>query len=424
MASVAVEPLADPPDVAVSVPGSKSLTNRSLVVAALAFGTSRIQGALFADDTEAMLDCLARLRVQVVADPGAATIEVVGRDGAVPDGSYELDARLSGTTSRFLLPVLALGPGRYRLDGAEPLRGRPMADALGALGALGATVEHHGSPGHLPVTISGGPVRGAEVAVPGNASSQFLSGLLLAAPAMGRGLRVDLTTELVSRPYVDMTLATMVAFGVDVERPDDATFVVRPGRYRGGTVAIEPDASSASYFFAAAAMCGGRVRVNGLGSDSVQGDLAFLEVLERMGARVERGAESVTVTGHGRLVGGEFDLSAISDTAQTLAVVAVFASGPTRVTGIGFIRRKETDRLAAVVTELRRCGIAAEEELDGFVIHPGTPRPTEVQTYHDHRMAMSFALLGLRVPGIVITDAGCVAKTFPDFFSTLDQLRL
>lgn len=423
MASIAIEPLAEPPDTVVVLPGSKSLTNRAMVAAALADGESRLDGALFADDTEAMVDCLARLRVQLVADPAAAIVEVVGAAGEVPDGSFDLDARLSGTTSRFLLPVLGLGPGRYRLDGGEPLRRRPMGEALRGLRALGAVVDEHGSPGHLPVTVRGGPMRGGVVTVPGDTSSQFLSGLLLAAPNLASELRIELTTRLVSEPYVDMTVATMREFGVTVGRPDDATFLVSPQRYRGTHVLIEPDASAASYFFAAAAICGGRVRVEGLGIGSVQGDLGFLDVLEQMGAGVERTATSVTVTGTEGLSGGEFDCSAISDTAQTLAVVAVFASGPTRVTGIGFIRGKETDRIAAVVTELRRCGIEAEEEADGFLVRPGRPRPAEVQTYHDHRMAMSFALLGLRAPGIVIDDAACVAKTFPGYFEVLEQLR-
>lgn len=418
---IAIEPLSGPLDHTVALPGSKSLTNRALVAASLADGRSRLTGALFADDTEAMLESLSRLRVRLVADPGAATVDVDGA-GLVPDGSFTLDCRLSGTTSRFLLPVVALGAGHYEVDGAEPLRRRPMTDGIEALRSLGSDVEHHGAPGHLPLTISGGPVLGGTVTVPGDTSSQFLSGLLLAAPAMAEGLRVGLSSTLVSRPYVDMTIAVMAHFGVEVERPDDSSFVVPPTRYRAADLMIEPDASAASYFFAAAAIGGGRVRVEGLGAGSLQGDLGFLNVLERMGATVERSGGDITVTGTGGLRGGTFDCSAISDTAQTLAVTAVFAEGPTRLTGIDFIRRKETDRIAAVVTELRRCGIEAEEEADGLVVHPGRPQPTVVHTYDDHRMAMSFALLGLRVPGIVIADPGCVAKTFPDFFSVLERL--
>lgn len=415
-------PVAGPLDATVTVPGSKSLTNRALVAAALSDGDSVIDGALFADDTAAMVECLTRLGVRVVVDPSAATVEVGGTGGSLPAAPVDLDARLSGTTARFVAPLLTLGPGRYRLDGAEPLRGRPMADTTAALDALGATVEHEGRPGHLPITVSGGPVAGGAVTVAGDASSQFLSGLLLSGPGMVEGLTVNLTTRLVSRPFVAMTLSVMEAFGATVDRPEDHTWTVRPGGYRPARYRVEPDATAASYFFAAAAICGGTVRAEGLGAGSLQGDLGFVDVLAAMGAAVERTAEAVTVTGTGRLAGGEFDLGDMPDTAQTLAAVAVFADGPTRVTGIGFIRLHETDRIAAIVAELGRCGIAASEQPDGFVVHPGRPRPARVRTYDDHRMAMSFALLGLRAPGIEIADPGCVAKTFPSYFDALGSL--
>jgi len=259
-------------------------------------------------------------------------------------------------------------------------------------------------------------------------SSQFTSGLLLSAPCGPPGtVTIRLTTTPVSRPYLDMTVAVMRGFGAEVEQPDDRTFVVHRGpgsAYRAvDGYDIEPDASAASYLFAAAAITGGRVRVEGLGSSSLQGDVAFVDVLERMGAEVRHEPTAIEVRGTGVLRGVDADFTDISDTAQTLAAVAVFADGPTRVTGIGFIRRKETDRLAAVVTELRRCGIEAHEEDDGFVVHPGRPRPAVVQTYDDHRMAMSFALLGLRAPGIAIADPRCVDKTFPDYFTVLESLR-
>jgi 3-phosphoshikimate 1-carboxyvinyltransferase len=253
-------------------------------------------------------------------------------------------------------------------------------------------------------------------------SSQFLSGLLLAGPCVRGGLRVELTTPLVSAPYVAMTAAVMDAFGASVEGDGEA-WVVPEGRYRAATYAIEPDASAASYFFAAAVLTGGRVTVPGLGPGTLQGDLAFVDVLERMGAVVERHDDRTTVAAGPRLAGIEADLSELSDTAQTLAAVAVFADSPTRVRSIGFVRAKETDRLAAVVRELHRVGVQAEETDDGFVVHPGTPRPAVVETYDDHRMAMSFALLGLRVPGIAIADPGVVGKTFPGFWDALEGLR-
>lgn len=423
MSTLAIEPLAAPPDAVVTVPGSKSITNRALVTAALAEGRSVLAGALIADDTEAMTESLGRLGVVVTIDRASSTVTVEGTAGRVPPGPAEVDARLSGTTARFLLPLLALGQGRYRLDGAEPLRARPMGPLVDALRRLGAEVIDEGRPGHLPLTVVGNVRPGGAVVLSGDVSSQFLSGLLLSGPAMAGGLQVELSTPLVSRPYVELTAATMAAFGVQLERDDERRFRVPPGCYRAAHHTVEPDASAASYFFAAAALSGGRVRVPGLGSRSVQGDLRFVDVLERMGATVYRDGDGTEVIGTGKLVGVDVDLSDCSDTAQTLAVVAVFASSPTRVRGIGFIRRKETDRIGAVVNELRRCGIDVDEEDDGFLVRPGSPRPTRVATYGDHRMAMSFALLGLRVPGIEIADPDCVAKTFPEFFSTLRQLR-
>jgi 3-phosphoshikimate 1-carboxyvinyltransferase len=418
-----ITPLDGPLDVTVRLPGSKSLTNRALVCAALAEGTSVLEGALEADDTLAMVDGLHALGVAVEADWPAARLRVVGVAGRPVADAAMLDARLSGTTSRFLLPVAGLGEGLRRVDGANRLRERPMAEAIDALRALGAEVRDVGAPGHLPVEVVGGTLAGGEVAVRGDVSSQFLSGLLLAGPALRTGLRVEVVGPLVSQPYVDMTVAVMAAFGAVVERPDERTWVVAPQAYAARTYRIEPDASAASYPWAMAAVVGGRVTVEGLGTRSLQGDVAFVDQLEAMGARVERGADATTVTGVGALHGIEADLAATSDTAQTLAVVAAFADGPTRVTGIGFIRGKETDRIGAVVAELRGLGIDAAEEADGFVVRPGPMHGGTVATYLDHRMAMAFAVAGLRTPGISIADPGCVAKTFPGYWALLDELR-
>lgn len=410
-----VEPLTSPPDAVVRVPGSKSLTNRALVCAALADGTSTITGALVADDTDAMIVALSELGITIEAE--ATMLQVEGAGGRVPDGPAELHARLSGTTSRFLAPLLAAGAGPYRLDGSEPLRARPMGPMIEALRTLGTAVVEEGEPGHLPITISGA-ARGGRVELAGHVSSQFLSGLLLAGPLFPDGVAVHLTTPLVSLPYVELTRSVMRAFGATV----DAT-TVEPGRYVATAYAVEPDASAASYFFAAAAITGGRVTVEGLGRDALQGDVAFVDVLERMGAEVFRDDTSTTVRGTGSLRGITVDLADHSDTAQTLAAVAVFAEGPTTITGIGFIRGKETDRIAETVANLRRCGIDATEDPDGMTIRPGTPTAAAIQTHDDHRMAMGFALLGLRVPGIDILDPLCVTKTYPQFFADLEQLR-
>lgn len=421
----AIVPLPAPPDVTVRVPGSKSVTNRALLCAALAAGPSTLTGALFADDTAAMAGAVGALGARVEAVEAAATMTVHGvgdRIGSVP---ATVDARQSGTTGRFVLPAAALTATPIVVDGDEQLRARPFGPLFDALVALGATVRAD-RPGFLPATVSGPLAAGgaAALAMPGHVSSQFLSGLMLVGPLLPAGLRVAMTTPLVSVPYVRMTAAVMAAFGAGAEIEGDGSGVRVPaGAYHPVDYAVEPDASAASYFFAAAAITGGRITVPGLGAHALQGDVAFVDVLEKMGARVDRTPDAITVTGTGRLSGIDVDMADISDTAQSLAAVAVFADSPTRVTGIGFIRRKETDRLAAVVTELRRAGIEAHEEDDGFVIHPGAPRPTRFDTWGDHRMAMSLALLGLRAPGIELADPGVVAKTFPTYYDVLETLR-
>ena len=406
-----IEPLEHAPDRTVEVPGSKSITNRALVCAALADGPSLIRGALVADDTEALANCLRLLGVGIERSDDEVRVDPTR---PLLDGVH-LDARLSGTTARFLLPLAALDPGSRVVDGSPELRSRPMGETARALRTLGAGVAGD----DLPIALEGS-LRGGQVRVAGDASSQFLSGLLLSGPAMPDGLEVELTTPLVSRPYVDMTVSVMRAFGAEIDG-----LRVAPTGYRATEYTVEPDASAASYFFAAAAVTGGKVTVRGLGSASIQGDMRFVGVLEQMGCIVEQSEGSTTVAGPGpgRLQGVEVDMGDFSDTAQTLAAIAPLASTPTRVTGIGFIRRKETNRITAVVTELARLGIRAEEEADGFVVHPGQPVPATIHTYRDHRMAMSFAILGLVARGIQIADPGCVDKTFPDFFDRLGALR-
>jgi 3-phosphoshikimate 1-carboxyvinyltransferase len=424
----AVTPVDGPLDAFVTVPGSKSITNRALLAAALAQGSSRLDGALFAEDTEAMLDCLARLGVRIGAEPAEAAVTVDGLAGELPGGEFDLDARQAGTTARFLLPVLAAGPGTYRLDGHPQLRARPMGHGIDAARSLGATVEELGQPEHLPVVVRGGreAVVAGPVRVAGDVSSQFLSGLLLAGPLLPDGLDIEVTGDLKSRPYVEMTAAVMASFGVQVAFPSPDRFVVPPGMYEGGRHHVEPDASAASYFLAAAAICGGRVDVPGLAADSVQGDAGFADLLARMGAEARWTDHGVEVAGGDDLVGVDADLSHMSDLAPTLGVVAAFARTPTRVTGVGFIRRKESDRVAAVVRELRRCGAVAEEDDDGFTVRPDRGRPVHgavIEPDGDHRIAMAFALVGLRVPGVSVADPGCVAKTFPGFWTALEGLR-
>lgn len=422
-----VRPFDAPVDATVTLPGSKSITNRSLVCAALAEGPSTLTGALDADDTVAMVEALRALGV-AIERTGRAELTVHraeppgdrGHHGG--DGVVEVvDARQSGTTSRFMLPVLALdGIGRV-LDGDEQLRGRPMGPTFDALRSLGAHVGDDQRPGHLPVHVRG-PLRTGTVELSGDVSSQFLSGLLLAGPAVPGGLAVRLTTELISRPYVEMTAGVMAAFGATVTE-EGGTWTVAGTGYRGTSYTVEPDASAASYAWAAALVTGGRVTVAGLHHGSLQGDVAFADVLEQMGAEVTWHDDAVTVGAGAGLQGIDVDMAHISDTVPTLAVLAALAAGPTTIRGVGFIRDKESDRIAGPVAELQRCGIDAVATDDGMVIRPGPLRPATFETYRDHRMAMAFGLLGLAVPGMAVRDPGCVAKTFPGFWDLLDDLR-
>jgi 3-phosphoshikimate 1-carboxyvinyltransferase len=421
-----VVPRSQPYRAEVTIPGSKSYTNRALLAAALARGKSYLSGALFSDDTRYMAEALNKLGILVKSDAAARSFEVLGAGAVLPDMQADLFIGNAGTAARFLTAALAFGPGQYRLDGVPRMRERPMADLLHVLRKMGASVEEHGAPGCFPITLSGkqrpgGPVR---VSLPGSASSQFVSGLLLAAPCAGADVEVLVEGDLVSKPYLDMTTHVMKQFGVHSESDGYAAFRVAGGQsYQGTDYAVEPDASAASYFFAAAALLGGSVTIPGLGSESRQGDLGIVDIFRQMGAQVEQTANSTTVTGTGTLRGVEVNMQNLSDVAQTLAVVAPFASSPTRITGIGFIRKKETDRVGAVVRELGKLGIKAVEEADGYTVFPGTPQGGLVATYDDHRMAMSFALIGLKVPGVSIADPRCTSKTFPEYFEVLAAMK-
>lgn len=419
---ITVAPLAAPPQAAVRVPGSKSLTNRALIVAALADGTTTLNGALDSEDTRVMIDALRRLGFVVEHDPEAATIRVEGRGGVVPAAQAQIAVANSGTSLRFLTALVALGKGAYTLDGSARMRERPAADLLNAINRLGAIARSDLGTGCPPLTVNASGLDGGFVSVRGDVSSQFLSGLLMVLPRAKAPTTIEVDGPLVSKPYVDMTLAVMAAFGVKASNHKYKRFNIEPGRYRGRPYAIEPDASAASYFFAAAAITGGTITVEGLGTNSLQGDMGFVDVLEHMGCRVVRQANATTVTG-GPLRGVDVDMNALSDTVMTLAAVALFAEGTTRVRNVGHIRHKETDRVHAVAAELRKLGARVEERPDGLVIQPPErPQPARIATYDDHRMAMSFALVGLKAPGVTILGPECVAKTYPRFWDDLDRL--
>ncbi|MER3415699.1 MAG: 3-phosphoshikimate 1-carboxyvinyltransferase [Gemmataceae bacterium] len=430
-AVVAVEPLARPPCGSVAVPGSKSITNRALILAALSARTRpcRIVRAVACEDSALMVRALEALGFVVRADwnTGAITVGPTVSERPIPATSADLFTGNSGTTMRFLTAVVSLGHGTYRLDGVPRMRQRPIGDLLAALHQAGVEAFSEGDNGCPPVVVRTRGLQTSSIRLRGQASSQFASGLLLAAPWAGRPITIEIVPPLVSRPYVDMTLAMLRAWGVRVhtdDRADRLDIQVMPfcGEAPSQYV-VEPDATAASYFFAAAAITGGQITVPGLSYASLQGDVRFVRVLERMGCQVQSTDAGITVRG-GPLHGIEVDMQDISDTVMTLAVVALFARGPTAIRNVAHIRHKESDRLHALATELSRLGARVTELSDGLVIYPGPLRPGRVETYQDHRLAMSLALVGLKVPGVHIADPGCVAKTYPDFWRDLATLRL
>lgn len=418
-----IAPVRTPIRARVRPPGSKSITNRALVCAALADGTSTLTAALASEDTEVMIDGLRRLGVGVESRDDGKTLAVAGTAGQIPALEAELFCANSGTTIRFLTAMATLGHGAYRLDGVARMRERPIQDLLDALNQLGAHATSELGNGCPPVVVHANGLPGGTATVRGNISSQYLSGLLMAAPAADEPVTLEINGPLVSQPYVRMTLAVMRSFGVDVTTSEqlDRFEIASPVGYSACDFAIEPDASAASYFFAAAAVTDGEVTVEGLSVDSLQGDVALVDCLERMGCEVRREADSITVVGR-PLVGINVDMNAISDTVQTLAVVALFADGPTTIRNVGHVRHKETDRIAAVATELRKLGAEVVQREDGLTITPGRFKSATIDTYRDHRMAMSFAVAGLKIPGVRINDPGCTAKTYPDFFKDLAAL--
>jgi len=409
-------------DATATVPGSKSYTNRALIAAALAHGASILRNVLRSDDTRYMAQALNTLGIRV-EELDETTLRVEGCGGVIPARSAELFVGNAGTAMRFLTAALCLGNGSFTIDGDERMRQRPIQDLLDGLAQLGAdAVSTHGT-GCPPVRVRAGGLNGGTVRMPGDKSSQYFSAILLAAPYARGDVEVIPVGPLVSRPYVEMTAALMRDFGASIELAGDTMRVNCNRHYRGREYAVECDASAASYFFAAAAVTGGRVRVTGLSRSSLQGDVRFVDVLAEMGCSVTEGttvdsSPFIEVRG-GRLRGVSIDMGDMSDVALTLAAVAVFAQGDTAITNVANMRIKETDRIAALATELRRIGQDVEELPDGLIIHPRPVRPARIHTYNDHRMAMSFAVIGLAAAGIVILNPECVSKTFPDFFERL-----
>lgn len=418
--SIAIAPSA-PVHARIRPPGSKSITNRALICAALAEGQSLLRGALESEDTGVMVAALRKLGIAVEVDHQQETLRVDGCGSQPKVPEADLFVANSGTTIRFLTAMLAATTGKYRLDGIERMRQRPIGDLIEALNQLGADCHSETNNGCPPVIIQAKGLRGGHVSIRGDISSQYLSGLLMAAPYAKEAVEVAVQGELVSKPYVHMTLGVMRSFGVDTPPSDLKRFTLPVAKYRGTDYAIEPDASAASYFWGAAAVTGGTVKVEGLTRDALQGDVAFVECLEQMGCRVSHASDGITVTG-GKLRGIHVNMNAISDTVQTLGAVALFAEGATTITDVGHIRHKETDRIGDLARELRKLGATVEESADGLKIIPGAPRAAAIDTYNDHRMAMSLALAGLRIPGLVINNPQCTEKTYPQFFADLARV--
>ncbi|MCG7205819.1 3-phosphoshikimate 1-carboxyvinyltransferase [Streptomyces arenae] len=400
------------------IPGSKSVTARALFLAAAADGVTTLVRPLRSDDTEGFAEGLTRLGYRVGRTPDTWQVDGRPQGPAVPEA--DVHCRDGATTARFLPTLAAAGHGSYRFDASEQMRRRPLAPLTRALRDLGVDLRHEAAEGHHPLRVEAAGVEGGEVTLDAGQSSQYLTALLMLGPLTRRGLRIRVT-DLVSAPYVEITLAMMRSFGVRVAREGD-TFVVPPGGYRATTYAIEPDASTASYFFAAAAVTGREVTVPGLGQGALQGDLGFVDVLRRMGAEVETGADRTTVRGTGVLRGVTVNMRDISDTMPTLAAVAPFADGPVRIEDVANTRVKECDRLDACAENLRRLGVEVATGEDWIEIRPGAPAPAEIRTHGDHRVVMSFAVTGLRTPGITFDDPGCVKKTFPGFHEAFGEL--
>jgi len=420
---IEIAPITRPLAATVKVPGSKSLTNRALLLAAMAAGRSTIESVLISDDTRRMAAALQALGFALEVDEQARRITVAGGAGVIPSTAASLDAGGAGTAMRFLAGFLTLGRGRYRLDGNARMRERPLGALIDAMRTLGLDVTSEFGNRCPPIVIdtTGAAFTGGAVAIDASLSSQFVSALLMPAPLWRNGLTLTVSGDT-ARPFIEMTLRLMKDWGAVSTLTADLIVVPGGQRYHAMDFTVEPDATAASYFAAAAALLGGTVTIPGLTQASVQGDARFLAILEQMGAHVTWRADAVEVTGTGRLSGVDVAMNSMPDVVPTLAAIAPFADSPTRIREVGFIRHHESDRIAAIATELRRLGAAVREFDDGLEIAPSSLQPAAIETYDDHRIAMAFAIIGLKLPGLRIKNPGCVAKTYPEFFRDLADL--
>jgi len=408
-------------DGVVTIPGSKSYTHRALILSSLADGESTLIHALRCEDTERTAQALLKFGVEIFWESDNA--RVLGTGGMYKGGDEKIDVGNSGTSMRFLTALAGLKKGITLLDGSERMKKRPIGELLSGLGELGVRAYSQKGNDYPPVIVESQGLKGGAVKIKGEESSQFLSGLLIVAPYAQRDVSIEVTGSLASEPYVDITLDVMSAFGVGIRNQGYRSFFIKAGqRYLPQKYRIEGDASNASYFFSAAAVCRGRVKVKNLNPATIQGDIGFLDILERMGCAVTRGSDWIEVLG-GELHGIEIDMNEMPDLVPTLAVTAAFARGRTVIQNIGHLRFKESDRIHALAAELGKMGIRVNEGEDGLEVEGGKPQGAEIETYDDHRMAMSFAIAGLGVPGVKIKGERCVDKSFPEFWETLQKLH-
>ena len=419
-----VKPLPRPVDCKIEVPGSKSITNRALLLASMAQGESVLTNVLFSDDSRSCMDCLAALGYDINIDEADKTVRLTG---GAPAEKARINVRSAGTSARFLTALLAASKGEYIIDSSEQMKRRPMKPLLDALAGLGCGIEYMEKEGFLPYKIYGGALSGGEVAVEAEQSSQFTSALLMTGCLHRNGLIIRTTGRETAKSYIGITLKMMEQFGVSVKRPAEGIYTVESGQaYSPREYRIEPDISSACYFYAAAALSGGSTLVKDARFSSMQGDVKFLDILTELGCAAKEIGEGILLKGpeQGIYKGIDVDMNDCSDQAITLAVLAPFASSPTTIRNIGHIKHQESNRVRAVLTELSKMGIRCVETDDGIRIWPGTPKPSLVETYDDHRVAMAFSLIGLRAEGIRIANPSCVAKTFENYFETLEELYL
>lgn len=420
MKSLKLTPLPHPVKAKINIPGSKSYTNRALIIAALSPQPVKIANPLVSDDTRAMTACLAGLGIEVISR--ADSIKVIGDIRAVKDQDYDLDANLSGTTIRFMLALCSIIPGRKNLHGQAELNKRPIGDLVEGLRQLEAKIDYTDKDGYPPLLISSSSLKPGSITLGGEQSSQYLSAMLMVAPVIGGQVTIKALGELISKPYVDMTIETMRRFGVDVAEPVPGSYSVSGGQtYNCPEFIVEGDVSSASYFFAIAALTESTLTLENLNPRSLQADMGFLKILEAMGNELTYGKDSITIVGKG-VKPVEVDMRDCPDQAQTLAVLAAFADGTTTITGIQSLRVKETERIVALEQELKKMGIETSSTHDTLVIHGGKPHGASISTYDDHRMAMAFAVAGTKLSGMEIQDPNVVAKTFPDFWDKLASI--